>query len=209
MTVHNTLVSRRRLLRSLGWAGLSSLGWAGLSACERKVVAFKSADITGAPYAQKLSLPDATGRLRSLSDFKGKVVVVFFGYTQCPDVCPTTLAELAAVKKALGPDGERLQALFVTIDPERDTPEVLKTYVNSFDPSFLALRGTLEQTQAVAKEFKVYFAKVPGKTPTSYTMDHSAGNFVLDTRGQVRLLVRNGTGVDAWVADVKALLSQA
>ncbi|MES2886474.1 MAG: SCO family protein [Pseudomonadota bacterium] len=208
MTIH-TLISRRRALQSVGCAGLYSVGLLGLSACERKVVSFKSTDITGIAYAKKLNLPDAEGRARDLSDFKGKVVVVFFGYTQCPDVCPTTLAELAAVKKALGPDGERLQALFITIDPERDTPEVLKTYVTSFDPSFVALRGSVEQTQAVAKDFKIYFSKIPGKTPTSYTMDHSAGNFVFDTRGEARLLVRNGTGVDAWVADVKALLSQA
>jgi protein SCO1/2 len=202
-------VSRRRTLQTLALGGLSSLGWLGLAGCERPVVAFKGTDITGIPYAQKLNLSDASGQKRSLADFKGKVVVVFFGYTQCPDVCPTTLTELAAVKQALGPDGERLQALFVTLDPERDTPEVLKTYVSSFNSGFLALRGSLEETQAAAKEFKVFYAKVPGKTPTSYTLDHSAANFVFDTRGKPRLLVRNGTGVDAWISDVKALLAQA
>lgn len=188
--------------------GLTGLGL-GLMGCERPVAAFKSTDITGAPYAKTLNLPDTSGKRRALSDFKGKVVVVFFGYTQCPDVCPTTMLELAQVKRELGPDGQRIQALFVTIDPERDTREVLNTYVSAFDPSFLALRGTPEETTAAAKEFKAFFAKVPGKTPTSYTMDHSVGNYVFDTRGKVRLFVRNGSGVPAWVADIKALLAQA
>ncbi|HWH84926.1 MAG TPA: SCO family protein, partial [Burkholderiaceae bacterium] len=140
--------------------------------------------------------------------FKGKVTVVFFGYTQCPDVCPTTMAELAQAKKALGPDGDKLQGVFVTIDPERDTPEILKSYMASFDPSFVALRGTVEQTQAAAKEFKVYFEKVPGKTDGSYTMDHTAGAFILDAKGNVRVFERYGAGADGLVADVKALIAQ-
>lgn len=204
-----TLIHRRHVLHRLALAGMAGGGLLSLVACERPPVTFKNTDITGIPYAQKVDLPDASGQRRTLAEFKGKVVIVFFGYTQCPDVCPTTLAELAALKRELGPDGSRIQALFITIDPERDTPEVLKTYVTSFDPGFLALRGTPEETAAVAKEFKVYFAKVPGKTPTSYTMDHSSGNYVFDTRGKVRLLVRNGAGLAAWVADVKALLAQA
>lgn len=204
-----TLIHRRHALHRLALAGMAGGGLLGLAACERPPVTFKNTDITGIPYAQKVDLPDASGQRRTLAEFKGKVVIVFFGYTQCPDVCPTTLAELAALKRELGPDGNRIQALFITIDPERDTPEVLKTYVTSFDPGFLALRGTPEETAAVAKEFKVYFAKVPGKTPTSYTMDHSSGNYVFDTRGKVRLLVRNGAGLPAWAADIKALLAQA
>jgi len=172
-------------------------------------VAFRGADITGAEYARTLALPDVNGQPRTLGDFKGKVTVVFFGYTQCPDVCPTTMTELAQVKKSLGADGDKLQAVFVTIDPERDTPEILKSYMASFDPSFVALRGTLEQTQAAAKEFKVYFAKVPGKTEGSYTMDHSAGAFVLDTKGNVRLFERYGAGADGLTADVKALIAQS
>lgn len=171
-------------------------------------VAFHGADITGAEYARTLALPDVNGQPRTLGDFKGKVTVVFFGYTQCPDVCPTTMTELAQVKKSLGADGDKLQAVFVTIDPERDTPEILKSYMASFDPSFVALRGTLEQTQAAAKEFKVYFAKVPGKTEGSYTMDHSAGAFILDTKGNVRLFERYGAGADGLTADVKALIAQ-
>ena len=170
---------------------------------------FRGADITGADYAKTLSMPDVNGQPRTLGDFKGKVTVVFFGYTQCPDVCPTTMAELAQVKKALGADGDKLQAVFVSIDPERDTPEILKSYMASFDPNFVALRGTLAQTQATAKEFKVYFAKVPGKAEGSYTMDHSAGAFVFDAKGNVRLFERYGAGAEALTADVKALIAES
>jgi protein SCO1 len=169
--------------------------------------AFKNIDITGAEYARKLDLPDQNGKLTSLADFKGKVVVVFFGFTQCPDVCPGTMAELAQIKKALGKDGERLQGVFITVDPERDTREILKAYMGSFDPSFVALRGTLEQTIALGKEFKVFFAKVPGKAEGSYTMDHTAGSYVFDTKGNVRLFVRYGSGVEQLTADLKTLLS--
>ena len=170
---------------------------------------FKNIDITGAEYARKLDLPDQNGKLTSLADFKGKVVVIFFGYTQCPDVCPGTMTELAQIKKTLGKDGERLQGVFVTVDPERDTTEILKAYMGSFDPSFVALRGTLEQTTALAKEFKVFFAKVPGKTEGSYTMDHTAGSYVFDTAGKVRLFVRYGSGVEPFVADLKTLLASS
>jgi protein SCO1/2 len=172
-------------------------------------VKFTGADITGAPYARSLALPDANGKPRTLADFNGKVTVVFFGYTQCPDVCPTTMADLAQVKKALGADGNRLQGVFVTIDPERDTPEILKSYVAAFDPSFVALRGTLAQTEEAAKEFKVYFAKVPGATQGSYTMDHTAGAYIIDTKGKPRLFERYGGGADALTADVKALLASS
>jgi protein SCO1 len=170
-------------------------------------VKFNGADITGATYARSLALPDANGKPRTLADFKGKVTVVFFGYTQCPDVCPTTMADLAQVKKALGADGNRLQGVFVTIDPERDTPEILKSYVAAFDPTFVALRGTVPQTEEAAKEFKVYFAKVPGSTQGSYTMDHTAGAFIIDPNGNPRLFERYGGGADPLTADVKALLS--
>jgi len=169
--------------------------------------AFRGIDITGAEYARTLSLPDQEGKQRSLSDYKGKVVVVFFGYTQCPDVCPATMAELAQVKQALGKDGERVQGIFVSVDPERDTPEILKSYMASFDGSFVALRGTPEQTKEAAKEFKVFYGKVPGKTEGSYTVDHTAGSFVFDASGKVRLFVRYGSGAEALTADLKALLA--
>ena len=170
-------------------------------------LSFKGVDITGAEYARTLVLPDADGRERSLAEFKGKVVVVFFGFTQCPDVCPTTMAELAQVKRALGADGERVQGIFVTVDPERDTAEVLKAYLANFDPGFVAMRGTPEQIKAAAREFKVFYAKVPGKSEGSYTIDHTAGSYIFDPAGRVRLFVRYGSGADALAADLKALLA--
>ena len=194
-----TLVNRRLAIGAI----------AALAACSAEKPAFKGIDISGAAYARELALPDASGKLRTLADFKGKVVVVFFGFTQCPDVCPTALAEVAEVKSKLGVDGEKVQSLFVTVDPERDTPEVVGAYVGAFGRDFVALRGTLEQTQAAAKEFKVFFAKVPGKTEGSYTMDHTAGSFVFDPNGRVRLFVRNGGGAEAMAHDVKLLLGGA
>ncbi|RQO59301.1 SCO family protein [Paucibacter sp. KBW04] len=186
----------------------------GLSACDKLGLgqsdkpAFKGVDLTGAEYARNLSLSDQEGRARSLAEFKGKVVVVFFGYTQCPDVCPTTLAELAEVKRSLGADGERVQGVFVTVDPERDTAPLLKAYLASFDPSFVALRGSEEQTKAMAKEFKIFYAKVPGKTPESYTMDHTAASFIYDTQGRVRVFSRYGSGAQALSDDIKILLAE-
>jgi len=169
---------------------------------------FKAVDVTGAGYGRQLSLPDADGKPRTLADFKGKVTVVFFGFTQCPDVCPSTLAELAEVKRSLGADGQRVQGVLVTVDPERDTPQVLKNYVAQFDPSFVALRGTPEQTREVAKDFKVYFAKVPGKTEGSYTIDHTAGSYVFDAQGRLRLFTRYGAGAQALAHDLKLLLRE-
>ena len=196
------IASRRRWL--LG--ALAALAGCDKLALPKSTASFQATDITGADFGRNLSLPDLTGRVRTLDDFKGKVTVLFFGYTQCPDVCPTTMAELAEVKKSLGADGEQLQGVFITVDPERDTPEVLKNYVASFDPGFVALRGTPEQTAAAAKEFKVFYAKVPGKAPGSYTMDHTAASYVLDREGKLRLFVRYGSGAPALAADLKALL---
>ena len=168
---------------------------------------FHFTDITGAEFARKLELTDTDGKQRSLGDWRGKVVVVFFGYTQCPDVCPTTMAELAQIRTQLGADGDRLQTVFVTIDPERDTPEVLKAYVANFGPNVVALRGDAGQTAAAAKEFKVFYAKVPGKTTGSYTMDHSAASFVFDPAGRVRLFVPYGADTKLLTGDVKQLLA--
>ncbi len=165
--------------------------------------------MTGAEYARDLPLTDHNGQPRHLRDFAGKVVVVFFGYTQCPDVCPTSMSELAEVKRALGDQGGKLQGIFVTVDPERDTPEVLKAYMANFDPSFLALTGTPEQLAAVAKDFKIYYKRVEGQTPTSYTMDHSAGSYVYDTAGRLRVYHRYGSGAQALASDVRALLQEA
>ena len=178
----------------------------GLGACSEPKPAFKGVDITGADYAKELNLPDQNGQVRKLKDFSGKLVVVFFGYTQCPDVCPTTMQELAEVKRLLGPNGDKLQAVFVTVDPERDTAELLKAYVENFDASFVALRPTPEQLPFIAKDFKIYFKRVDGKTPTSYTVDHSAGSFTFDTQGRVRLFNRYGMGAQALADDFNLLL---
>jgi protein SCO1/2 len=187
-----------------------------LTGCERlgidtpwsaKAPAFINTDVTGLSYAKDFALTDHTGKPRTLADFKGKAVVVFFGYTQCPDVCPTTMLELAGVMKDLGPLAERVQVLFVTIDPQRDTPALLAQYVPAFDPRFLGLYGDAAATDKVAKEFKVFYQKVPGKTPGSYTMDHTAGSYVFDPDGHIRLFVRNGQGPEPLVHDLKLLLS--
>jgi protein SCO1 len=179
-----------------------------ISACSENKPAFSSVDVTGADYAKDFALTDHNGQPRSIKDFAGKVVVLFFGYTQCPDVCPTSMAELAEIKKLLGADRDKLQGLFITIDPARDTPEVLKAYMANFDPSFLALIPTPEQLAAVAKDFKVYYKKVDGKTATSYTMDHSAGSYVYDTKGQLRLYTRYGSGAKPLAQDIQILLKQ-
>jgi protein SCO1/2 len=199
---------RRTVLASISAWALAAAGASVLPACSENKPQFKAIDLTGADYARDFQLPDHNGQQRSLKDFRGKLVVLFFGYTQCPDVCPTTLAELAEAKKQLGPDGAKVQGLFVTLDPERDTPEVLKAYMANFDPSFLALRGTTEQLAALAKEFKIYYKKVEGKTPTSYTLDHSAASYVYDTQGRLRLYTRYGTGPQALASDLLLLLQQ-
>ncbi len=183
-----------------------------LAACDRltgkpSAAAFHSTDITGADFARKLELPDADGQLRSLADWKGKAVVVFFGYTQCPDFCPTTMAQLAAIKKSLGADGDRMQVVFITVDPERDTPAVLKAYIANFGPDVVGLRGSAEQTAAVAKEFKVFYDKAPGAKPGSYSVDHSAASYVFDPQGRVRLYVQYGADSKAVAADLKQLLA--
>jgi len=184
------------------WMGAGGL----LSACSESKPKFSSVDVTGASYAKDFEMTDHNGKVRRLADFKGKVVVMFFGYTQCPDVCPTSMAELAEVKKALGADGEKLQGIFVTVDPARDTPEVLKGYMENFDPTFLALYTTPEKLETLAKDFKVYYKRVNGQTPTSYTMDHSAGSYIYDTQGSLRLFTRYGSGAQVLAADIKQLL---
>ncbi len=176
------------------------------SACNPQQPVFSSIDVTGAEYAKGFELTDHNGQVRTLNDFAGKVVVVFFGYTQCPDVCPTTMTELAEVKKALGKDGDRLQGIFITVDPERDTPELLKAYMANFDPSFVALRTTPDKLSALAKDYKIYYKKVEGKTPTSYSMDHSAGSYVYDTQGRLRLFTRYGSGPKPLTEDIRQLL---
>ena len=200
-------MNKRDAIKLIAGCGLLT-GVSGIiSACSQDKPQFKNIDITGADYAKDFQLADQNGQLRSMKDFRGKVVVMFFGYTQCPDVCPTTMADLAGVKKTLGKDGDKLQVLFVTVDPERDTAQVLKAYMANFDPTFLALRPTPDQLPQVAKDYKVYYKKVDGKTPTSYTVDHTAGSYVYDPKGNVRLYYRYGSSTQALVSDIELLLN--
>jgi protein SCO1/2 len=183
-----------------------------IAACDKlpgkqQHLSFQNTDVTGLDYAKGFSLTDHTGKPRTLADFKGKAVVVFFGYTQCPDVCPTTMAEMATVMQKLGPLADQVQVLFITLDPERDTQQLLANYVPAFDKRFIGLRGTLEQTAQTAKEFKVFYAKVPGSDPNSYTIDHTAGSYVFDRDGRLRLFIRHGQGPDPIVHDLRQLLS--
>lgn len=180
----------------------------GLVACGQDTLKFSAIDITGADYGREFSLADQNGRTRGLADFQGKVVMMFFGYTQCPDVCPTALTEMAQIKSLLGKDGARFQGIFVTVDPERDRPETLKAYMANFDPSFLALVPQVAELPALMKSFKIFFKKVEGPTPSSYTMDHTAGSYIYDTQGKLRLFTRNGADVAQTVADIRLLLKQ-
>jgi len=177
-----------------------------LVACSPAKPSFNSVDVSGANFGRELRLTDHNGKTRTLADFHGKVVVVFFGFTRCPDVCPSTLAEMKLVKEKLGEDGARLQVLFVTVDPERDTPELLAKYVPAFDPSFLGLYGDAEAIARTAKEFKVFYQKVAGSSPDNYSVDHTAASYVYDPQGRLRLLVKHDQGADALLHDVKLLL---
>jgi protein SCO1/2 len=206
MTAESFYLARRNAIKSVASCALL-VGAAGfLTACSESKPQCASIDITGADYARDFALADHNGQTRGIRDFQGKVVVVFFGFTQCPDVCPTSMAELAEIKKMLGADGARLQGLFVTLDPERDTQEVLKAYMANFDPGFLALRPELDKLPQLAKDFKIFYKKVEGKTPGSYSLDHSAGSYVFDTAGKVRLYSRYGSGAPALAGDIRLLL---
>jgi protein SCO1/2 len=178
-----------------------------LAGCDSspKAPAFQLTDITGAQFARDFQLIDHNGKPRTLADFKGKVVAIFFGYTRCPDACPTTMGELALVMKELGTDAERLQVLFITVDPERDTPEVLSRYVPAFHPSFLGLYGDAEATARTAKEFRIIYQKQPLKD-SGYSVDHSAGSYLYDTNGRVRLFAQYGQGAQPLLHDIRLLL---
>jgi protein SCO1 len=169
---------------------------------------FRSTDITGADFGKELALTGHDGRPRSLADFRGKLVVLSFGYTHCPDICPTTLADMAAVMKQLGSDAARVQVLFVTVDPERDTPDILANYVPAFDSSFLGLSGDAAATQRAAKEFKIFYEKRPGGAPGSYTVDHSGQSYVFDAQGRLRLFVRHDRIAQDLAEDLRALLKE-
>lgn len=179
-----------------------------LTACSSgSAPSFEATDITGADFGRQLDLTGHDGKPRSLKDFQGRAVVVFFGFAHCPDVCPTTLAKLAGVVKALGAKGEQVQVLLVTVDPERDTPQVLQPYVTAFHPGFLGLTGTVDQVAAVAKEFRVVAEKQPGATPETYTVDHSAGIYIFDPKGRLRLFVAGNQPASVIQHDLELLLS--
>ncbi|HWT54613.1 MAG TPA: SCO family protein [Rhodocyclaceae bacterium] len=167
---------------------------------------FNSTDVSGADWGRELNLTDHNGKPRTLADFKGKAVVLFFGYTQCPDICPTTLMASAQAMKLLGSDADKVQVLFVTLDPARDTPQVLAKYAPAFNPSFLGLYGNEAATAAAAKEFKVFFQKQPGSTPESYTIDHTAASYALDPQGRLRLYIKHGETPEQIAADLRLLL---
>jgi protein SCO1 len=177
-----------------------------LAACAPDGPKFQSSDVTGATFGRDFQLMDAAGKPRTLADYRGKAVVIFFGYTQCPDVCPTTLAELAEVMKRLGPDADRVQVLFVTVDPQRDTPELLSKYVPAFDSRFAGLYGDAAATERTAKEFKIIYQKQPGATPGTYSVDHSAGTYIYDPQGRLRLYVSYGQSPDVFAHDLRELL---
>lgn len=200
---------QRRSLVGLSFAvSLASLGT--LPGCGESKPKFTNADVTGSTIGGDFALTDHTGKPRTLADFKGKVVAIFFGFTRCPDVCPTNLAEWAEVAKRLGPDADKLQVLFVTLDPERDTPQLLAGYVPAFDRHFIGLyAATPEATKALADKYKVFYAKAPSKDGKDYTIDHTAASFVLDANGQTRLYVRHGQPMETLVADIRQLLPKS
>jgi protein SCO1/2 len=198
--------ARRAGAIALATAFLAMLVVAG---CGRGGPSFKASDVTGTQFGRDFALVDHNGTPRTLADFRGKAVVVFFGYTQCPDVCPTTMAELAEAMRRLGQEAARVQVLFVTVDPERDTSELLKQYVPAFNPTFLGLTGDAAAIERTAKEFKIIYRKQPGTSPGSYSMDHSAGTFIYDPQGRLRLYVGYGQGPDVFAHDLRELLQAA
>ncbi|GAB3242743.1 SCO family protein [Chitinimonas naiadis] len=179
----------------------------GLAACSQAPqLTFEATDVTGAPIGGEFQLTGHDGKPRSLSEFKGKVVVLFFGYTHCPDVCPTTMSELASTMKQLGDKAKDVQVLFVTVDPARDTPALLAQYVPAFNPGFIGLSGTPEQIRKVADSYKIVYQK-SGEGDANYTVDHSAGSYILDKEGKLRLFVNYGASAKVFFHDIGLLLA--
>jgi protein SCO1/2 len=197
------------LTRASHWA-CAVLGMAFLAGCADKQASFHSMDVTGADWGQVYSLPDLDDQRREPKDFQGKVTAVFFGFLYCPDACPNHLTKMLALKERLGADAEKLQVVFITVDPERDEPQALKTFLASFDPSFIGLRGNREETDKTAKDFRVYFKKVPGlkakENPMSYTIDHTTFSYLFDPSGSLRLVVPHDLPLDQLAKDVQSLL---
>lgn len=193
---------RRAVLSAAAIVGLAPV----LSACGKKELTFIGSDITGTKLGQDMAMVDGSGQVRTLADYKGKVVLVFFGFTQCPDVCPTAMAELAQTMELLGDDAAKVQVLMVSVDPARDTPEILSAYVSAFHPSFVGLTGTPEQLSNTAKSFKAYYAKSPGPTPDQYSMDHASSFYLIDTDGEARVLVSGSASAQEIASDIQQLL---
>ena len=202
----NESMNKRRALQLMAWTGLAAAAGLHLAACTDNKPSFNAVDITGADYAKGFALTDADGKQRTLADFKGKVVVMFFGYAQCPDVCPTTMSEMAQVKQQLGSDGDKLQVLFVTVDPERDRPEMLQQYLQSFDRRITGLTGSPDEVAAVAKSYRVYWRKVP-TGDGDYTMDHSAMVYLMDSDGRFTDTIAYGTPEPERLAALHRLIS--
>ncbi|MFZ6863767.1 SCO family protein [Undibacterium sp. Ji67W] len=192
---------RRNTLGMLSMLGIACLS---LSACKRNTPVFNGIDITGAGYGGDFHLTGHDGKTYSLSQFKGKYVLLFFGYTQCPDICPTALTRALHIRQQLGADGKQLQVIFITVDPERDTQPLLAEYMHAFDPTFLGLYGTLEQTQEVAKAFRVFYKKVP--SGSSYSMDHTAISYLYDTNNKIRLAFKHEQSAEQCAADIQTLI---
>jgi protein SCO1/2 len=199
------IIWRSRLLPALLLAATLATQ---LSACSPDAPKFRSTDITGADFGRSFSLTDHNGKPRTLADFRGRLLVLSFGFTHCPDVCPTTLADTAAALKQLGADAARVQVAFITVDPERDTGKVLAKYVTAFHPEFLGLRGDAAATQQAAKEFKIFYDKRAGGAPGAYSMDHSAQSYVLDAQGRLRLLVRHDRLGQDLAEDLRTLIAR-
>jgi protein SCO1/2 len=198
------IINKRFFMRTL----LALMTVFGVMACSNQNIKFNNVDITGSKaFGKDFSLIDHNGKKRELADFKGQLVVMFYGFTQCPDVCPTTMTEMQGVMELLGKDANRVQVMFVTVDPERDTQELLAQYVPAFDRRFLGLRPqSTEELDKITKDFKVFYKKVPGNSPTSYTIDHTAGSYVFDTKGQLRLFLKHHQGPQPIAEDLKKLL---
>ncbi len=206
LTQHQAM-PRRAMIRTTAGAALALSLWSLAGCNNEKPSQFRGIDVSGANYAKGFTLTDHDGSERTLQDYANKAVLIFFGFTQCPDVCPTALARAAEVKRLLGPDGDKLQVLFVTVDPERDTPEMLKSYTQTFDPSFVGLYGDAERIAEVAREYKVYYKKVP--TGSSYTLDHTALSYVYDPQGKLRVVLRHEQTAEDYAADLKLILGNA
>ncbi|NYT84743.1 SCO family protein [Pollutimonas harenae] len=193
---------RRTLISAAAMVALTPL----LSACGKEEPTFIGSDITGTELGKDLAMVDGSGQLRTLTDYKGKVVVVFFGFTQCPDVCPTAMAELSQTMELLGENAAQVQVLMISVDPERDTPEILSAYVSAFNPDFVGLTGTPEQLSTTAKSFKTYYAKSPGATPEQYSMDHASSFYIIDQEGEARVLISGNASAQDIANDINQLL---